>query len=137
MKRIIPSILLLFFANTLLSQNLKIYGIVYDEEFNCLPFVNVRVVDSDTTTIAAMGTGYDGSYSFSLTADEQEQYFLAVSHIAYENQMIPIQSNDSVVDIYLQLSQLVLGNVEIVAKKPIFENKEGKIIVNVQQIAPQ
>lgn len=135
MKRLLPFVIFMIFVQLSPAQNLKVSGVVYDEELNSLPYVNVMVVDSDTTMIDATATDDNGAYSFFLSVNEQRQHFLTVSHIAYEKQMIAINSNDTIINIYLQLAQTMLGNVEIVAKKPVFENKEGKIIVNVQQIA--
>ena len=134
MRRIILFILLLF-TEILHSQNLQISGTVYDELHNGLPLVNVRIVDSDTTIIASATTDYDGSYSFSLIVDDQKQYSIIASHIGYDSNMVSINRNDSVIDINLRLSQYILDDIEVTSKKLLYENKDGKIIVNVQQIA--
>ena len=134
MRRIILFILLLF-TEILHSQNLQILGTVYDELHNGLPLVNVRIVDSDTTIIASATTDYDGSYSFSLIVDDQKQYSIIASHIGYDSNMVSINRNDSVIDINLRLSQYILDDIEVTSKKLLYENKDGKIIVNVQQIA--
>ncbi|MDR0681062.1 MAG: outer membrane beta-barrel protein [Dysgonamonadaceae bacterium] len=134
MKRLI--VLLLFVSTniTIVGQNVKINGKVLDEESNTVIAATVALISDDSVLIS--GTISDNQGHFELaTLKKSESCLLRVTHIGYENVYISlVPDRDTTLAVQLNEKTMSLSEVEVVAKKPIYEFQNEKLVVHVNNI---
>jgi hypothetical protein len=134
MKHLI--VLLLFvcvcFTNT--AQNIKIEGKLLDEKSNAEIAATISLISKDSVQIASTITNNYGN--FELTALKDSAFcFLRITHLEFENSYSPlVLDRDTTITVHLNEKSILLNEVQIVAKKPIYEFQNEKLIVNIGEI---
>lgn len=135
MKKLLTLFVLTSASMLLHGQQTKVSGTVYDDFLEVLPSAEVRIVTSDSVQVASQSTGADGSFSFGITMENGLKYLLEVTHLSYERQVIPLAATDTVMEIYMHMALYMIEGVDVVAKKPLIEQRGGTTVVNVSQMA--
>lgn len=135
MKKLLTLFVLTSVSMLLHGQQTKVSGTVYDDFLEGLPSAEVRIVTSDSVQVASQSTGADGSFSFGITMENDLKYLLEVTHLSYERQIVPLSCSDTIIDIYMHMMSYMLEGVDVTARKPLIEQRGGKTIVNVSQMA--
>lgn len=111
-------------------------GIVHDEKHEPVPFANVLVLNHQDSSLVRGGvSGDDGS--FAITGIPAGTCFLKVSMIGYEDYDSPpfkVDEGDGSRDmgtLTLKELSMLMDEVQVVAKKPLFERKIDRMVVNV------
>ncbi|MBI1224287.1 MAG: outer membrane beta-barrel protein [Bacteroidetes bacterium] len=134
-KTIAWTTLLLWGTIHQLAAQTKISGTILSVQGQSLPFVNVLLLNAqDSSLVRGEITDNDGSFSFENIA--AKDYRLLLSMVGYSNKYSPkIQlkaGQQLTLEPYvLQENVAQLNAVEIVAKKPLFEQKIDRLTVNV------
>ena len=112
------------------SQEYSIIGKVVDS-INPIEFSNVIIKDQNDKIVEGTTTGEQGI--FKLKAQEGT-YTLTISFLGYEDwsKEIMIDQNQDLGIITLSESKSQLGEVIVVAKKPIIEKKVDRLVFNVE-----
>ncbi|MGZ5135985.1 MAG: TonB-dependent receptor domain-containing protein, partial [Flavitalea sp.] len=127
--------IILVIMSAIVSQAQQIAGAVKDENGNPLKGVTVNLVKAaDTSSVKLAVTNTNGSFSF--PAIGEGNYKVLVSHVGFHSRYsatFSFKHNDVLVP-ELQLSRMSgkLGNVSVVAKKPLVEVKADKTVLNVE-----
>lgn len=139
MKTIFKSIALLtcccFFTSFAFSSGNTINGIVVDNKGEPLSFANVLLLQSSDSTLVKGGvTDLEGKYSFNEVASGE--YLLFVTMIGYGNSYsepfkLEEEGSKDIGVITMGENAELLNEVEVIAKKPLFEQKIDRLIVNV------
>ncbi|MDP4222756.1 MAG: TonB-dependent receptor [Bacteroidota bacterium] len=124
-------------ANAQTDTRNLISGRVYDKSTGQpLDYATVSIIKKETAKVLTGGlTGSDGV--FKIYDIPFGTYTVNVDHISYEKTVIDsvtlskTRPSVSLGAIYVTPSMLNLGEVNIVADKPVIENKPGKTIYNV------
>jgi hypothetical protein len=121
-----------YFTNT--AQNIKIEGKVLDEKSNAVVAATVSLIAKDSVLIASTITNNYGN--FELTKLKDSAFcFLRITHLEFENSYSPsVPDRDTTIIIHLHKKTILLNEVQIVAKKPIYEFQNEKLIVNIGEI---
>jgi hypothetical protein len=130
-------IILLLFANAcfnITAQNIKISGKILNEQSNVVIAATVSLISKDSVLIS--GTITDNLGNFELTtAKKPELCRLRITHLEYENSYLPlIPDKDTTMTVHLNEKSILLNEIQIVAKKPVYEFQNEKLIVNVEEI---
>jgi len=114
----------------------KITGNVLDSKKNPLEFVNVILYQQkDSSFVKGTTTEIDGT--FTIEKVKEGTYFLKTALLSYQDfnsEKIELNEQNPHHKIKINLIEdvAVLGEVEIVAKKPLLEQQVDKLIVNVE-----
>lgn len=135
LKKILTLFVLASVSISLYGQQTKVSGTVYDDFLEGLSSAEVRIITSDSVSVASQSTGTDGDFSFEIKMKNDMKYMLEVTHLSYESQIIPLSCTDTIIKIYMHMMSYMLEGVDVVAKKPLIEQRGGKTIVNVSQMA--
>jgi len=124
---------LLLFQNTTLAQS-KVSGQVTDINGEGLVFANVILLSSiDSSMITGDLSDENGKYSLSLEYDYP--VIIQLSYLGYENFLSEaitlIPNNEYEYQTVILSEGIALDEVNIVAKKPLFEQRIDRMIVNV------
>jgi hypothetical protein len=127
-------LLILFLSPALYSMaQVSIRGRVTDGRQN-LPFATVSLLTSDSTLIKNVITTDDGHFIFENL--NRGNYLISSSMVGYNkyySQLITVQNSAiETADIVLDPASTELGGVTIKSKKPLFEQKMDRLVVNVQ-----
>jgi len=114
----------------------KVKGIVKDGNANTLEAVTVSLLKKSDSSVASVTvTNHAGAFAFDNIATGK--YFLSVTHVGYVNwqsKSFEINSSRSSItfnDISMLASEVALGQVTVVGKRPLIENKIDRTVVNV------
>lgn len=132
--RLVPILLLSLIAYPL-SAFTDITGKVIDESGEPLPFVNVLLLKEDSSLIKGDITNEEGE--FSIEAVATGDYLLSVSMVGFKTEYYSLkvasgQNMLKVGEIQLQEEVAQLAEVEVRARKPLFEQKMDRMVINVQ-----
>ncbi|HEV8284052.1 MAG TPA: outer membrane beta-barrel family protein [Chitinophagaceae bacterium] len=128
-------LLILFLLCTVIYSfgQTSIRGRIKDLQQN-LPFVTVRLLNSDSALIKNTVTDDAGKFIFEDIAPGN--YFIsssAVGHSKFFSQLISVEKNNiELPDIILEPVSTELTEVTVKTKKPLFEQKIDRLVVNVQ-----
>jgi len=131
MRIILLSIII--FSSLNLHGQYSISGRVADLENTPLPYVNVILLDTSTRIyLRGEVTKEDGT--FTLDQMGEGTYLLECSYLGYKTyrQKLTIDKSVELSTMVLDVDDNVLDEVSITAKKPLFERKSDRTIVNVQ-----
>ncbi|MEM6397558.1 MAG: TonB-dependent receptor [Bacteroidota bacterium] len=120
-----------------LAQSITLKGQVLDDEREPLAFANVLLLQAeDSSLVKGVITELDGT--FVIKGIDAGQYHLSFSMIGYatQKQILSLTANQPlwVADL-VQLAPDIatLGELEVKAKRPLYEQKIDRLVVNVQQ----
>ncbi len=115
----------------------KVIGIVKDANSNPIVYAGVTIFNSvDSTLIKGTLTETDGT--FEISGIKNGTYFIKIFFLGYEDwygEPFQISASNSSIDLHvIQLKQLAttLKMAEVSFTKPLFEEKQGKMIMNVE-----
>jgi hypothetical protein len=118
------------------SRSGKIEGSVSNEQGEPIEFVTVLLRQpQDSIVTAGAISNAAGQYSFESVAPGK--YILTLTFVGYHKRSIPIELQDgasvyTVSAVVLKEDARILGEVVVHAQKPLIEQNDGKLIVNVQ-----
>jgi hypothetical protein len=117
------------------SAQTTISGTVFDETGSPLPTVNVLLLlASDSSLVKGAVTDYSGFYE--LNSATPGTYQLSVSMIGFRRYYSPVfEVNQNSIEydaITLQVSLEQMEEVDVTARRPLFEQKIDRLVVNVQ-----
>ena len=118
--------LLALLGNSMQAQN-KLYGTV-ENNGKPLPYVTVRLLETDSTFVSGVTTDTLGKYVFSNI--EKGNYLVALSSIGYKPAFIQIKMSDKNLEVplvTLETENIVLG--EVVVKGSSFIRKDDHVLV--------
>lgn len=118
--------LLALLGNSMQAQN-KLYGTV-ENNGKPLPYVTVRLLETDSTFVSGVTTDTLGKYVFSNI--EKGNYLVALSSIGYKPAFILIKMSDKNLEVplvTLETENIVLG--EVVVKGSSFIRKDDHVLV--------
>lgn len=113
-------------GNSMQAQN-KLYGTV-ENNGKPLPYVTVRLLETDSTFVSGVTTDTLGKYVFSNI--EKGNYLVALSSIGYKPAFIQIKMSDKNLEVplvTLETENIVLG--EVVIKGSSFIRKDDHVLV--------
>ena len=113
-------------GNSMQAQN-KLYGTV-ENNGKPLPYVTVRLLETDSTFVSGVTTDTLGKYVFSNI--EKGNYLVALSSIGYKPAFILIKMSDKNLEVplvTLETENIVLG--EVVVKGSSFIRKDDHVLV--------
>ncbi len=112
----------------LLSWAQSITGTVVDSDGQSIEFANVALCQSaDSTIIAGCTTDEKGQFSFSTECTEE--MYLRVSFVGYKTKFVELAASP----IRVELEPITdLDEVVVVARRKLYEHKDGQLIANVK-----
>ena len=113
-------------GNSMQAQN-KLYGTV-ENNGKPLPYITVRLLETDSTFVSGVTTDTLGKYVFSNI--EKGNYLVALSSIGYKPAFIQIKMSDKNLEVplvTLETENVVLG--EVVVKGSSFIRKDDHVLV--------
>ncbi|KAA3621299.1 MAG: hypothetical protein DWQ02_28055, partial [Bacteroidetes bacterium] len=128
-------ILLVFSLN--LSGQASVEGTIVSDEGEKVEFINVFLLNSTDSSLVKMELSEaNGSYRFHKI--DSGEYRIKVTGIGYEDVLTPSfvlteKEDKKFEDIIVQQATLVLDAIEVVAKRPLLEQRAGKLVVNVDE----
>jgi outer membrane receptor protein involved in Fe transport len=130
------ALILLFSTTTLSAQDKQgtITGSVIDSLSKPLPYATVRLYKLNQTLQPLKSVFTNNKGVFKLTADTGK-YVLSISHTGFGslNTTVTINAGENVVaGLTLTKSVQTLSNITVVAHKPLIEQKEDRLIYNVE-----
>ena len=137
MKRLILTSILATATFIHLFAQSKIGGKLLDEKKQALPFASVLLMKTDSTMFKGALTDDSGIYVFEEVPFGK--YFVQVQYVGYKKFTSVLQNFNQkdmeLTDIQMSIENKTLGEVVVVAKKPLLEMKGDKIIMNVESSA--
>jgi hypothetical protein len=127
--------LLLFIPVTVYCQS-RITGVITDNKGNPLPFSNVLLMNQkDSSMIKGAIATEKGEYAFQESSEAD--LLLQVSMVGFKTKYSAPFNTSSKKEIVIEAISLeedtrMLGEVEVVARKPLFEQQIDKMVVNVE-----
>ncbi|MEL6835082.1 MAG: TonB-dependent receptor [Bacteroidota bacterium] len=128
---------LLLSGTTLFSQT-TVSGFVYDNEQSPLSYAGVMLLNaSDSLLVKGAVSEDDGAFEFEDVPSGN--YLLGISLIGYDDlfsstfEITASESNRDLGAFQMESGALQLEEVEVVAKKPLFEQRIDRLVVNVAQ----
>ncbi|PKD44854.1 outer membrane beta-barrel family protein [Rhodohalobacter barkolensis] len=133
--RLFAILFILFFHNMEVRSQTVITGVVIEESGSTLPGANVLLLlPSDSALVK--GTVTDNAGYFELNNIDPGRYLLSVSMIGFRRYYSPafeVNQNSIEFDtITLQVSLEQMEEVDVTARRPLFEQKIDRLVVNVQ-----
>ena len=128
-------LLILSLFCTLIHSQSKIHGKVFDENGEALAFANVLALNpSDSSLVKGLLTDVEGAYN--LENLDPGAYLLNIYMIGYAPVYNPIEikTENDIIDLgSISLGGSVkLSEVEVVDRKPLYEQKIDRTVVNVE-----
>jgi iron complex outermembrane receptor protein len=116
-------------------EDSRIEGNVNNDDGEPMEYVTVLLRQpQDSILVAGAITNAAGQYSFKSVATGR--YILTLTFIGYHKQSIPIELEHggiyTIPTVILKEDARVLGEVVVSAQKPLIEQEDGKLILNVQ-----
>ena len=111
----------------------RLTGTVVDEQAEGLPGVNVMVLDAVDSSLVK-GAVSDINGQFELPGLAGQSYVVALRYIGFETkyQTVTLQQDTDLGVITLQTASTALEEVVVTAKKPFYEQKIDRLVVNVE-----
>ena len=140
MKRNTPptvTVLLFLSIQGLLFSQSKIHGIVTDINGSPIVAASVMLLGSDDS-VFVKGTITDNTGNYSFYDIVAGKYFITCSYTGHSHvstAMFHVLSNSENINqgiLKLEAIQSVLANVTVVAKRPLYEQKPDRLIINVE-----
>ncbi|MDR1369998.1 MAG: outer membrane beta-barrel protein [Dysgonamonadaceae bacterium] len=134
MKQLIFTLLFVNLCISITAQNIKINGKVSDEKSDAVIAATVLLISEDSTLISSTITNSDGNFEL-ITSRRADLCFLHITHVEFEssyNSLVP--DKDTAIVVQLKENLIVLSEITVVAKKPIYKFEHEKLIVNVSDI---
>lgn len=128
MKRILFIISLIAVTLSAVAQNIT--GKVVDENNAPLEFVNVVLLDSDSTYMSGTVTKEDGSFLFA--APGKNAAFVRLSMISYTSKTFPVPPAGSFGKIAMEPAGVMLGEVVVKADRPVTSIKGNALVTGVE-----
>lgn len=132
--------ILIFLCACSAQAQTRLTGIVSDAQGKGLPAASVLLLSGvDSTLVKGQLSASDGSYTFSEIVPGQ--YLLGVNMLGFTNHLsapFTVESGTTEKNLgstTLQEATEVLGEVSIVAKKPLYEQKIDRMVINVANSA--
>ncbi len=132
--------LLLIFHSTADAQNAKISGIVQDEKGAALEFVNILLLNAEDSTMLK-GTISNSEGAFEVHPKKSGKFMLqysAIGYLTHYTEKFDFEANGknhTLLTLQLQPNNTLLEEFSVVAKKPLFEQKIDRTVVNVSESA--
>ena len=139
MNKALLSLSLLFLCNFIFAQSVTIQGVVSSKSGDPVSFASVALISlPDSTIVTGNVSEEDGSYSIGPIS--AGSYFIETSFIGYQTTQteqfeIKEDTENATVDIFMEEAGVVLDEAIVTAKRPIFEQKSDRLIVNVANSA--
>lgn len=135
MKQFNLSISLLLFSIFSLSAQVNITGKVSDENGQPVGFASISLVTAADSQLVK-GALTDSTGTFLIAAVAPGEYRLLANFLGFESQytdlfLITSDSKNVTANISLKPAENLLGEAVIVAKRPLFEQKPDRLIMNV------
>ncbi|MEP6646209.1 MAG: outer membrane beta-barrel protein, partial [Saprospiraceae bacterium] len=133
---IITTIFASTFSLNKISAQSSITGIIKDDKEQTVPFANVLLLSSKDSTLVRGGVS-DNTGHFEINSITPGSYILRVSMIGltnYFSESFTTTGQSPPKDlgvIHLAEDAVIMNGVEVVAKKPLFEQKIDRLVVNV------
>lgn len=127
----------LFFLNSQVTGQATVNGRILSDKGEKVELVNVFLLNAaDSTLIKMELSESNGSYNFNQV--DSGEYRIQITGIGYEDTftspfVLAEKQDKKMDDIIVKQSVTVLDAVEVIAKKPLLEQRAGKLIVNVDQ----
>ena len=111
----------------------RLTGTVVDEQAEGLPGVNVMVLDAVDSSLVK-GAVSDINGQFELPGLAGQSYVVALRYIGFETkyQAVTLQQDTDLGVVTLQTASTALEEVVVTAKKPFYEQKIDRLVVNVE-----
>ncbi len=136
-KSLLPAIMMLFMSSFLIAQNSSITGQILTDKGDVAEFVNVLLLNSVDSGLVKMDLSKeDGSYHFNKL--KAGKYLIKVNGLGYNDQFsehFTVDDGKEKVVPLINIEQMAttLDEIEVVARKPLLEQRAGKLVVNVDQ----
>lgn len=127
---------ILFFQNMEVRSQTVITGVVIEESGSLLPGANVLLLQPSDSALVK-GTVTDNAGSYELNNIDPGRYLLSVSMIGFQRiTSAPFETDQDPIrfeTITLQASLEELDEVNVTARRPMFEQEIDRLVFNVQQ----
>lgn len=136
MKKTILSVFLLLLSSFVLSAQVTVSGKVADDKNQPVAFASIALVAAADSQMVK-GALSDSTGAFSIPGVLPGEYRLQATLLGYETRFtdpftIETGSKTVTADITLQPADNILGEAVVVAKRPLFEQKADRLIMNVE-----
>jgi outer membrane receptor protein involved in Fe transport len=116
-------------------SQISVGGKVTDESQQALGFATIVLLSTPDSQFVK-GTLTDAAGAFSITGVVPGEYHILASLVGYDSQrtepfVVQAESKNVSADITLRPSANILAEAEVVAKRPLFEQKADRLIMNV------
>ena len=135
--RVIASFIFFISLHGIVLSQTDLSGLLTDENDEALPYANVLLLNpTDSSLLKGSVTGLDGR--FSIPGIESGDYLLSASMVGYSDTYFPnihVNGENSNLDLgTMKIGEVSeeLAEIEVVAKKALFEQKIDRTVVNVQ-----
>ncbi|MBT8395284.1 MAG: carboxypeptidase-like regulatory domain-containing protein, partial [Bacteroidia bacterium] len=127
--------LLLLLPTEILAQVFSISGMVKDNNSNPISYANIVVLKSIDSSLVT-GTISDDNGSFNIENLPPDNYTLRSSFLGFKTQNDSITLNENIVlSLILSEEKEILGEVNILVKKPTITRKPDRLLFNVENTA--
>lgn len=138
LRLLLPVLLFFSVSGSALGQT-TVSGRVVDEENRAIPGANV-LLRTDTDSTLVKGTVTDSTGRFVLPSVQAGTYRLQATFVGYDGPVSPSlvltgEPNRDVGTIVLRPSEILLEDVVVAARRPLFEQRNDRLVVNVRQSA--
>ena len=134
MKKLILLINITLFSASKLYAQLTVEGKVIDDYQVALPFANVLLLKTSDSSLVK-GSLTDNTGKFRIEYENNSPVFIKIEFIgfsSFNSSVLKTSENNNLGTITLKPETETLSEVEITAKRPLFEQKIDRMIVNVQ-----
>jgi hypothetical protein len=111
----------------------QLSGKLIDDKKEGLAFANVLLHKPDSSLYKGALTDDAGAFSFEEVANGN--YFISIQYVGfnkYSSAVLEINKNTQIADIQLIAASKDIGEVVVVAKKPLLEMRGDKLIMNIE-----
>ncbi|MDZ7717351.1 MAG: TonB-dependent receptor [Balneolaceae bacterium] len=134
--RLLSIFLILFFYSMDVQSQAVITGTVVEENGSPLPGANVLLLQPSDSALVK-GTVTDNAGYYELNNIDPGRYLLSVSMVGFQIYIsAPFESDQEPIrfeTITLQVSLEEMGEVDVTARRPLFEQEIDRLVVNVQR----
>ena len=137
--RLLLSVLLFFSFSASVFGQTTVSGCVVDDENRAIPGANV-LLRTDTDSTLVKGTATDSTGRFVIPSVQAGTYRLQAPFVGYDGPVstslvLTGEPNRDVGAIVLRPSEILLEDVVVAARRPLFEQRNDRLVVNVRQSA--
>lgn len=129
MNRSISLLSIFVFLGLFLDAQVKLKGLLQNEEGIPLAFANIVVNDPDSNFVNGFIAEEDGSFDLSLKTGK---YLVVFSYIGLQDQSFDIDQSYEFGKIILEKSATELQDVTVTASRPAVQRMQDRLIVNVE-----